>query len=149
MALKASGLIEKLKAKSILGYTDTETVKLDFDDTSFKTVKSWALMTMKKFRLEGFIILKSSENSYHIVFNRLVSWSENTRVIAWVSLLSHNRALTKYLQMQCIKESSTLRVSEKQEKASPRIVYRYGKQDRQINDFLKFRGNIKSIIRRL
>ena len=30
--------------------------------------------------------------------------------------------------MQCIKESSTLRVSPKKEKPSPRIVYRYGKE---------------------
>jgi hypothetical protein len=51
--------------------------------------------------------------------------------------------------MQCIKESSTLRVSEKREKASPRIVFRYGKQDKQIKGFLDFRDFIKRIERKL
>ena len=149
MVLKVHGLTDKSKAKPILGYSDTETVKLDFDNTAFCLVKYWAFKAMRKFRLEGFIILKSSESSYHVVFNRPVSWSENMRVLAWVSLLSHNEALTKYLLMQCIKESSTLRVSEKQEKASPRIVFRQAKQDEQIKSFLEFRGILKGIERKL
>ena len=33
--------------------------------------------------------------------------------------------------MQCIKESSTLRVSRKKGKMSPRIVFRNGKQDKE------------------
>jgi hypothetical protein len=142
-------LTDKSKAKPLLGYSDTETVKLDFDNTAFPLVKYWAFKAMRKFRLEGFVILKSSENSYHVVFNHPVSWSENMRVVAWVSLLSHNKALSKYFLMQCIKESSTLRVSEKQEKASPRIVFRYGRQDKQVKGFLELRGVIKAIDRKL
>ncbi len=142
-------MTDKSKAKPILGYSDTETVKLDFDNTAFRFVKYWSFRAMRKFRLEGFIILKSSENSYHVVFNRPVSWSENMRVVAWVSLLSHNKALTKYLLMQCIKESSTLRVSEKQEKTSPRVVFRHGRQNKQIKGFLEFRSVIKGIERKL
>jgi hypothetical protein len=149
MALKVHGLTDKSKAKPILGYSDTETVKLDFDNTAFRLVKYWAFKAMRKFRLEGFIILKSSENSYHVVFNRPVSWSENMRVVAWVSLLSRNEALSKYFLMQCIKESSTLRVSKKQEKISPRIVFRHGRQDKLIKGFLAFRGIIKGIERKL
>jgi len=49
--------------------------------------------------------------------------------------------------MQCIKESSTLRVSSKQRKPSPRIVYLKGEQDRKIADFIKWRRFIKKIIR--
>src|SRR5208283_3887593 len=138
MVLKVHGLTDKSKAKPILGFSDTETVKLDFDNTAFRLVKYWAFKATRKFRLEGFVILKSSENSYHVVFNRLVSWSENMSVVSWVSLLSHNQGLVKYLQMQCIKRSSTLRVSEKQEKASPRVIFRYGQQDKQIKSFLEF-----------
>jgi hypothetical protein len=150
MALKVHGLTDKSNLdKPILGYSDTETVKLDFDNTAFRLVKYWAFKAMRKFRLEGFVIFKSSDNSYHVVFNRPVSWSENVRVVAWVSLLSHNEELTKYLLMQCIKESSTLRVSEKQGKASPRIVFRYGRQDKQMKGFLAFRGVIKGIERKL
>ena len=49
---------------------------------------------------------------------------------------------------QCIKESSTLRVSSKGAKPFPRIVHRYGKQDEQIELFLKTRSQIKRIIKK-
>lgn len=140
-------MTKKSNPKPLLGYTDMETVKLDFDCVSFKTVRYWAFRIMRWFNLGAFIILKSSTKCYHVVFDRSVSWSENMRIVAWASLLSHNRGLVKYLQMQCIKESSTLRVSPKGEKPSPRIVYRYGKQDGEIRNFINYRKVIKSIIR--
>lgn len=129
----------------VLGYSDESTVKLDFDDAQFKTVKYWAFRAMKWFRLRGFIILKSSRNHYHVVFDRSVTWERNLHVVAWVALESRNPKLQKYQLMQCIKESSTLRISPKKEKPSPRIIFRYGKQDREIRDFLKFRNCIKRI----
>ena len=46
------GLKKKSKAKPLLGYSDTETVKLDFDDASFRKVKYWAFRTMRRFRLQ-------------------------------------------------------------------------------------------------
>ena len=143
--MKANGLIEKWNLKCVIGYTDIETVKLDFDNTPFKQVKYWASRAMEWFKLEGFIILRSSENNYHVVFNRSVSWAENMKIVAWISLLSHNRMLEKWLIMQCIKEGSTLRVSRKRNKPSPRIVFQYGKQDDQIESFLSYRKLIKSI----
>ena len=88
-------MTERLKANPILGLSDTETVKLDFDETSFPSVRYWALRAMKWFRLEGFVVLKSSKNRYHVVFDRVVSWAENMRVVAWVALLSHNTGLAK------------------------------------------------------
>jgi len=151
MVLRVSGLKGKLKVengnslKFVMGVTDTETVKLDFDNTPLKTVKYWAFRTMKWFKLEGFVILKSSEGNYHVVFNRPVSWCENMRIVAWVSLLSGNPMLEKWFMLQCIKEGSTLRVSPKRDKPSPRIVYRFGEQDKQIKEFLAYRKLVKSI----
>jgi hypothetical protein len=142
-------LTEKSKAKPILGLSDTETVMIDFDDTSFQTVKYWASRTMKWFKLEGYMILKSSKCCYHAVFNRVVSWSENMHIVAWVALQSHKKELQKWLLMQCIKQSSTLRVSSKREKTSPRIVFRFGKQDKQIRNFIRNRHLIKKIIKKL
>ena len=139
----------KRKLNSIIGFTDCETVKLDFDSTSFKTVKYWACRACRWFRLGGFIILKSSNDGYHVIFNRVVSWSENMRIVAWVSLLSHIAKTEKWFVMQCIKEGSTVRVSRKRDKPSPRIVFRHGKQDGQIKSFLRFRRLIKRIIRKL
>ena len=121
---------------------------LDLDDVTFKSAKYWAERAVNWFQLGGFLILKSSDRCYHVVFNRKVSWTENMHIVAWVALQSHNRGLEKWHQMQCIKESSTLRVGPKREKASPRIVYRFGEQDCQIEEFLKYRRMIRRIVSR-
>jgi len=148
--LRGSGLESpQWNPKFIFGYTDTETVMLDFDNAFFKDVKYWARRAMKWFKLEGLTILRSSENHYHVLFNRKVSWSENMRIVAWVSLLSNNPMLQKYHLMQCIKEGSTLRVGPKGDKPSPRVVYHEGKQDKQIKEFLTSRRQIKNIMRRI
>jgi hypothetical protein len=102
MVLKGSGLTETSSPKPILGYTDNETVMLDFDDSPFKTIKYWALRTMIWFNLRGFNILKSSVNCYHVVFNRKVSWSENIKIVAWTSLVSRHESLKQWFLMQCI-----------------------------------------------
>lgn len=60
--------------KFILGYSDEDTVKLDLDEMPFSKVKYWASKALKHFKLGGFIILKSSKNCYHVIFNRTVSW---------------------------------------------------------------------------
>jgi len=133
----------------VLGYTDEETVMLDFDNTSFKTVRYWAARGLKWFKLEGYIILKSSTNNYHVVFNRKVSWKKNMKIVSWMALLSNNPMLQKWFLMQCIKEGSTLRISPKREKGSPRIVFRYGKENSQIESFLKYRKLVKNMIRKL
>ena len=143
---KGSGFGVKWNHNSILGFTDDETVMLDFDDTPFKTVKYWAQVAMYYFWLGGFLILKSSENHYHIVFNRKVDWAENMSIVAWVSLQSNNQNMLRYLRMQCIKKASTLRVGPKNDKPSPRIVYREGREDEQISDFLYTRTIIKKIM---
>lgn len=152
--MKASGLKEKsYQLKFIMGYSDTETVKLDFDRTPFRVVKYWATRTMKWFKLKGFMILKSSKCCYHVVFDKAVSWDRNVKIMAWVSLLSHNRLLEKWFVMQCIKGCSTLRVSPKcskhGSKPSPRIVFRYGCEENQIESFLWYRGLIKKFVKRL
>ena len=100
-------------------------------------------------KLEGFIILKSSKDCYLVVFNRPVSWSENMRIVTWVCLLSHRMKTERWFLMQCIKQASTLRVSVKNEKRSPRILFHHGKEDKEIKGFLKYRRLIKRIVRKL
>ena len=129
------------------GSTDTEMVALDFDDTTFKTVRYWARRAMNWHNMGGYLILKSSEGNYHVVFNRTVDWTENMKVVAWVAELSGNFGLQKWHRMQCIKVGSTLRISSKGEKTPPRIVFREGEEDEQIHEFLKFRKLIKKSIR--
>lgn len=148
--MKGRGLTEPwTPSKPILGYTDTETVKRDFDETSHHGVKQWSLKIRKQFHLGGFVLLKSSNNHYHAVFDRMVSWVENLEIMAWTALLTHELSPLKYFQMQCIKRSATLRVSTKREKPSPRIVHRYGTQNDQILHFLAYRRLIKRIAKKL
>jgi len=134
---------------------------LDFDDTPFKMVKKYACMAMDFHELGGLLILKSSARSYHIIFNRRVTWSENMRIMAWVSYVlcpwlsssqSSERAraslsLLLYLRMQCIKQSSALRTSPKGSKSSPRVVYREGEQDDRIASYLDKRRLLKAVLK--
>jgi hypothetical protein len=145
MALEGTGLTHQKLSHSlpVLGYSDKTTVKLDFDDTPFKTVKYWALRAMRWFRLRGFIILRSSKNHYHVVFDRSVTWERNMHIVAWVALESGSHKLQKYHLMQCIKESSTLRVSGKRGRPHPRIVFSVGNQGNEIRRFLFWRRQIK------
>jgi len=99
------------------------------------------------FKLKGFIILKSSENRYHVVLDRKVSWSENVRITSWVCLRSRSGSLAKYSSMQYVKQGSTLRVSPKRNKPCPRIVFRYGALSEQVKGFLDFRMAVKAIMK--
>ena len=138
-----------LKVKPFIGYSDCETVKLDLDDMSFSRVKEIVIITMNLFNLGGYVILKSSRNCYHAVFDRNVVWGENVAIMAKVSLMLRfkNPKVLKWFLMQCIKGSSTLRVTPKNEKPSPRIVYTFGEQNHAITNFLKERERIKRIHR--
>ena len=107
---------------------------LNLDGMNFKSAKIWAMLVLEKFSLEGFIILKSTKNCYHVVFDSYISWDENLSIVGWIAILSKSLKLKDYLSMQCIKMSSTLRVAPKGEKPSPRIVFRYGNQDHATND---------------
>ena len=84
------GLINQaLKAEHpYLGFSDRMTVKLDFDETDTKSTKYWANLTLEKFTLGGYVMLQSSKNCRHVVFDRYVSWDENSSIMAWVAVLT-------------------------------------------------------------
>lgn len=140
----------------VLGDQHTDIVKLDFDNTVYDEVLLWAYRTLFWFKLGGFIIFQSSiknyvvkrkgrifycfkKGSYHVIFNRPVDWAENVRIMNWVALESGNEGLRKYVIMQCIKRTSTLRISPKGKKPIPKPIFHYGLQDEQIKVFLKNR----------
>jgi len=135
------------KAKPCLGYTDCKTVKLDLDNMSYSDVQEIVTSTMNRFNLKGRLILKSSKNCYHAVFDQYVSWAENVAIMSWVALvlLRKNPKVVKWFLMQCIKGSSTLRVTPKKDKPAPRIVAKFGDQSHAIANFLKERERIKKI----
>ena len=145
----------------VFGDWDNCTVRLDFDDTPLGEVKLWAFKALMFFKLGGFRIDQSSENvytvtddqdrevykyvksSYLVVFDRRVSWTVNVHVMNWVALESRNEDLRRYVRMQCIKETSTIRSSNKLEKPPPKFAFRFGSQDGQIEKFLEVRKFIR------
>ena len=135
--------------KPTLGCSDVSTVKLDFDDVPFRVAKFWAGRACHWFRLGGYVILRSSMNHYHVVFDRDVDWIENMRIMCWVASESKIQALKDYVLMQGIKESSTLRVVPKGDKPSPRLVRRFGSQSGRVKVFLDERREIKRIWERV
>lgn len=160
-------LDQKSKADSsvIWGDWDTDTVRLDFDDTILSEVLLWSYRATFFFKLEGFLILESSmknyvvkrrgrifyrfkKGSYLVIFNRPVSWSLNVHIMNWVVLESGNENLQKYVRMQCIKETSTLRISRKGKRPIPKIAFRYGLQDKQIKKFLETRKLVLAFLAR-
>lgn len=150
----------------VWGDWDRETVRLDFDETPLDEVKYWAFRAMHWFKLEGFIILRSSQkikeikrkrkaihkwikSSYLVIFNRPVKWEKNVQIMAWVAVNSGIQRLKDYVLMQCIKRSSTLRISLKDNKPYPRIIFCYGKQNKQIRKFLETRKFILESLRKI
>jgi hypothetical protein len=95
--------------------------------------------------LRGFIMLKSSKNHYHVVFDRYTPREENLSIMSWVAILSKSQKLKDYVLRQCIKMASTLRVLMKDGKPSPRLVFRFGYQDNAVKDYLEYRQLIKSV----
>lgn len=86
--------------------------------------------------------------NYLVIFDRKVSWNENVKIMNWVALESGNIALQSYVRMQCIKGSSTVRVSRKGSKPIPRIVFRYGSQNSMIKKFLETRSLILGFLKK-
>jgi hypothetical protein len=142
-------MVSRSTRSPVLGYSDRSTVKLDYDRVPLRIVKFWSRRPCDWFKLEGFIIFESSRNSFHVIYNRPVTWRRNMHIMCWIAVESQLGKLRDYVLMQGIKESSTLRVGPKFKKPSPRIVYRYGKQDKQIREFLEMRKTIDHISKNL
>jgi hypothetical protein len=150
----------------IFGDWGKSTVKLDFDEFSLAEVKWLVYRANEWFNLDGFLILESStktlrakhvksgktfyrfkKKSYHAVFNRRVSWVENTQIMAWVSMESHNVKLKDYVLMQILKGSSTLRLSNKGKKPFPKPVFQFGNRDKQIAEFLDTKRFVEDFLK--
>jgi hypothetical protein len=149
--------------KVVLGDCDIDIVKVDWDERFLCEVKRFCKIMVKRFPVlgGGFIILQSSEKtrkirndvfteiaytykskSYHTVFNGEVSKDELQSILAWLCLFTKDNKVTTWFLLQLIKGTYTLRIGFKGKKKPPKIVYRWGNQDRQIAKFLENRNFI-------
>jgi hypothetical protein len=139
----------------VLGDWDNDIVKVDWDERPIIEVKRFSRLMNERYSLDGYIILQSStkkrmirdetldhicysyqSKSYHTVFNRVVTEKELYGILAWLCLFTKDNKLTTWVLLQEIKETFTLRHGFKGKKNPPKIVYRFGAQDKQIAKFL-------------
>lgn len=69
----------------------------------------------------------------------IVSEDELKSILAWLCLFTKDWKLITWFLLQLIKGTFTLRIGFKRSKKPPKIVYRWGNQDRQITKFLENR----------
>ena len=114
-----------------IGFVTTRGVLLDLDNMTFRKAKWIAETILKKYRLQGFLLVKSSEKSYHVVFNRYLSWKKITEV-----LFSMHECV-RYAVQQMQNGHLTLRISPKNGRNKPKILMEVGKQDKLIKEYLE------------
>ena len=131
------------KPKYVAGYTTDKGLLLDLDRTTFQETLTIAKRLLKQHKLEGYLITQSSPLSHHIIFNKPLRWktviSHLFKLVWRYHYYEHQRlsGLTHWAILQVCKKSCTLRVSGKNQKASPRLLMHYGKQDKIIKDYLE------------
>ena len=64
-----------------IAFVTVKGVLLDLDNMTYRKAKWIAETLLKKYRLEGYLLIRSSCRSYHAVFNRYLSWKKITEVL--------------------------------------------------------------------
>ena len=122
---------EWVKQGYVIGFMTDKGVVLDLDNMTFKKAKWLAETLLKRYRLEGFLLVRSSEKSYHVVFNRYLSWKTITKIL--FSLYE----CVRYAVFQMKEGYLTLRISKKNGKDKPKILMKVGKTDKLIKEYLE------------
>ena len=86
---------------------------------------------LKEYRLQGYLLVRSSLRSYHVVFNRYLSWKKITEI------LFSRYECSRYAVQQMQNGHLTLRISPKNGKNKPEILLTFGKTDKLIRDYLE------------
>lgn len=129
----------------ILGYTTAKAAVLDLDNTTLANAKEIAQGLTGRFNLEGFLVLRSSRKNYHVVFNKPLSWRIALQVIfAAGPCRKRWQGHFSWAELQAIKGAATLRIGPKGRKRPPRPVFKAGKQDKEIKDYLSLRNALKT-----
>jgi hypothetical protein len=142
---------KKAKQNFVDGFTTSKGLMLDLDNATLGETKKIALKYYNRFKLEGYIILRSSQNNYHVVFNKYLSWRKTLEYLFKIVWYFHYHkhgikpSLTSWAILQACKTSETLRISTKKHKRKPVVVALYGKTDKLIKDFLEYRSEVERV----
>jgi len=120
-----------------VGFNTNRGLILDLDNMRFKKALWLAETLMKKHKLEGFLLIKSSDKNYHAVFNRCLSWKTTTKI-----LFSQYECL-RWAVFQMKEGQLTLRISKKNNENKPKILLKVGKTDKLIKNYLEIYEKFK------
>jgi len=142
---KYAKILKRVQNMFVYGFTTDKGLLLDLDNTSLAETRKIANKYMNRFKLEGYLILKSSQNNYHVVFNKYLTWKKAMeylfKIVWYYHYYEHGSkpSLTGWAILQACKKSMTLRISNKKHKPKPRYIEEFGKTDKLIDDYCKFR----------
>jgi hypothetical protein len=114
-----------------IGFVTTRGVLLDLDNMTFSKAKWIAKTVLDNYKLQGYLLVRSSERSYHVVFNRYLSWKKITKVLFCM------HECVRYAVQQMRNGHLTLRISPKNGKNKPKILIEKGKTDKLIKEYLE------------
>jgi hypothetical protein len=114
-----------------IGFNTDRGVLLDLDNMTFRSALRTAETLLKQYRLEGFLLIKSSPKNYHVVFNRYLSWKKITMIVC-----SKYECL-RWAIFKLREGQLTLRISKKNGKNKPKVVRQMGKSDKLVKDYLE------------
>ena len=126
----------------VLGFTTSKGVLLDLDNVKLKSVKRLCAIMLKhkryryiksRINLEGYLIVESSKDHYHVVFNNYFSF-RNALIIASTVRIGN---ITPWLVERMKHGEFTIRISTKNNENKPKIILKVGKTDKLIKDYLE------------
>lgn len=133
---------EWIEKNYVIGFVSDRGLMLDLDNVTFRKATRIAERLLKLHRLEGYLIIESSNRNYHVVFNRYLRWKTIMKIIL------NQYVCIRWGIWQGRKGELTLRVSPKNEgKEQPKIVKRVGKQDKLIADYLEIYGKVEELLK--
>jgi len=121
-----------------IGFNTDRGLLLDLDNMKYGKAKWIAETLLKKHKLEGFLLVRSSDKNYHVVFNRYLSWKTITKI-----LFSQYECI-RWAVFQLKEGMLTLRVSRKNGRDKPKILLNVGKADKLVKDYLEVYEKFKN-----
>lgn len=137
----------------VAGFSSKNIPMIDLDNTSLEEVVVKSRIVAQRFKLGGFLVLRSSKDNYHVVFARKLPPRKALRAVAFFALLQNRKETYVWFTLQVIKGSFTLRVSKKvsgdQVKPEPKPVYFEGILGEGIREYLAAYKEINDMLGRL
>lgn len=114
-----------------IGFNTDRGLVLDLDNMKYRKALKITEDLCKSYRLQGYLLIRSSPKSYHAVFNRYLTWRKITNI------LFSRYETVRYAVFQMMSGHLTVRISKKNGKDKPRIVRQMGKSDKLVKDYLE------------